>query len=145
MLSAKNITPLVEIIIAVAFFAGASVIIAQIFAKAHIDSTLAHDINNATLYVRECVEQIRLVDYDGELESLCPEGFEKGDGDYVYCAFLDEEFAETVSSLAYTTVVFEFDIDESPAGYLLSGQFACTRKDGTELIRIDTAVFYEFA
>ena len=145
MLSTKNLTPLLEVIIAVAFFSASAVVLAQVFASAHISSTLAHDINNATLYVRQCAEQIHLMDFDDTTVSIFLDGFEKGSAENTYIAFLDEDFSKTTEATAYTTVVFEFDTDENTVGFLLSGQFTCTRKDNVELIRIDAAAFYEFS
>ena len=139
-LSAKQLLPLIEIILAVTFFAGASIILAQVFAKAHTNSRYAHDINNAVLFISECAEKLKTSEYDGMLNTLHAIGFEKDDN--AYYAYLDEKFSVTSKGLAYLTVAFESSEKGAGAGRLITGQFICLRKDGIELARIDTAVFF---
>ena len=142
-LSAKQLTPLIEIILTLAFFAGVSTILLQIFAGAHNNSRLAHDINNATLFVSECAERIRTSDnYDTISDALYLSGFEKAEGGYVYRAYLDGDFTSTPKDTAYSTVTFEASVKDTGRGRLLTGQFVCARKDGKELFSIETAVFF---
>jgi len=142
ILSSKHLAPLVEIIIAVVFFAGVSTILVQVFATAHNNSRFAHDINNATLFVSECAERIRTSDsYDAFIDALHQSGFHDGDNDNAYYAYLDASFSPTSRDFAYTMVTFEASVKDSEAGRLVSGQFVCVRRDGNELIRMDTAVF----
>jgi len=142
ILSAKQLTPLIEIIIAMVFFAGASIILVQVFAKAHNDSRFAHDINNATLFVGECAEKIRLADnYNGILEVLYLHGFAGSDDGNTYNAFLDIDFSPAQKAEAYSTMTFEAVINDNEAGRLITGRFVCIRKDGIELISLGTATF----
>ena len=144
VLSTKQLTPLIEIIIVMVFFAGASVILVQVFAKAHNDSRFAHDINNATLFVGECAERIRLTeDYDGVLDALISNGFEKtGDG-HGYIVYLDANFSSASKITAYSVITFDASVKDTEAGQLMTGQFVCMRNDGVELIRMDTAAFLQ--
>ena len=143
ILSAKQLTPLIEIILTLAFFAGVSTILLQIFAGAHNNSRLAHDINNATLFVGECAERIRTADhYDAVSDALYLRGFEKAEGEHVYLAYLDGDFASAPKDKAYSTVTFEASVTDAGQGRLLTGQFVCTRRDGKELFRAETAVFF---
>lgn len=141
ILSAKQLTPLIEIILVMAFFAGASTILIQVFAKAHNDSRLAHDINSATLYISECAERIRAAEsYEAISDALHRSGFENNDNDYVYIVYLDAGFCSVHKDISYSTVSFEVSIKDTQAGKLITGHFACIRKDGEELISMDTAV-----
>ena len=142
-LSAKQLTPLIEIILTLAFFAGVSTILLQIFAGAHTNSRLAHDINNATLFVGECAERIRTSDhYDTVSDTLYLSGFEKSEGGHVYHAYLDGDFDSAPKNAAYSTVTFEASVKDTVQGRLLTGQFVCVRRDGKELFRAETAVFF---
>ena len=148
IISAKQLTPLIEIILALVFFAITSTILVRVFSRAHNDSRLAHDINNATLFVSECAERIRTADsLDAISDSLTHLGFEydsKGGG---YRAILSSDFtpvsSDSPSRAAYTTVSFEMKAKDTSAGRLVTGQFICTRNDNEELISINTAVFLQ--
>lgn len=143
VLSAKQLTPLIEMIIALAFFTVTSTILAQLFARAHKDSRFAHDMNNATLFVAECAEKIRSAGAYGAVPDLLGhEGFEAGGGEHVYHAYLDGGFSPVAADEAYATVTFAFVVKETAAGRLLTGQFVCIRKDGKELAGIEAAVFF---
>lgn len=152
IISAKQLTPLIEIILALVFFAITSTILVRVFSRAHNDSRLAHDINSATLFVGECAEKIKTADsLDAISALLTHSGFvydAKGGG---YRADLDSGFnsisdaaqkppAAASSKTAYVAVAFEIKARETGAGRLVTGRFVCTRYDGVELIRIDTAV-----
>jgi len=166
ILSAKQLTPLIEIILAMAFFAATSTILIQVFSKAHTDSRLAHDINSAMLFVSEYVEQIRRADtYSAVEEVLFRGGFQEADSTTVTAAgndsendkidstksdnssgivfiiYLDDSFSPILRNAAYANVTYEISIKEGKAGSLITGQFVCIRKDGKELVRMDTAVF----
>ena len=149
ILSSRQLTPLIEILIVITFFASATAVLAQIFAKAHNDSRLAHDINSAALFVGECAERVRAADLETALSAGCLPGFEAEDGasaagGRIFCAYLDSDFNTVSRELAYATVSYEAGTKEvGAAGVLLTGLFVCTRKDGEELIGINTAVFYE--
>jgi len=144
VLSTKQLTPLIEIIIVMVFFAGASVILVQVFAKAHNDSRFAHDINNATLFVGECAERIRLAeDYGGVLDALYSSGFEKNGDGHEFSAYLDVNFLPASGVAVYSAVTFDASVKDTEAGRLMTGQFVCMRNDGVELIRMDTAAFLQ--
>jgi len=140
--STKQLAPLIEIIIAVAFFATASTILIRVFSQAHNNSRLAHDINNATLFVGECAENIRASkDYNSVLGALGSAGFVKSEDSNVYHIYFDEEFSTTESDEVYATVTFAITMEDNGAGRLLSGRFICERTDGEELVSMETAVF----
>ena len=142
VLSAKQLTPLIEIIIVMVFFAGASAILVQVFAKAHNDSRFAHDINNATLFAGECAERIRMAeDYDGLLDALYSNGFEESADSREYNAYLDADFSAAHRDAAYSVITFEASVRDTEAGRLVTGLFVCIRNDGVELISMETAAF----
>ena len=143
IISAKQLTPLIEIILAMAFFAGTSTILIQVFSKAHADSRLAHDINNATLLISECIEQIRRADsFDAVTNVLDIADFEKDDNEHIYRVYLDSSFLSTLKDSAYSTIDFVVHSENTKAGQLVIGQFVCIRGDGKELVSMDTAVFF---
>ena len=150
ILSSRQLTPLIEILIVLTFFASATAVLAQIFAKAHNDSRLAHDINNAVLFVGECAERVRTAGFDEVISAGGLPGFRQGDtemsgaaGDEGYSAYLDSDFTAASKATAYATVSCRIDVSETAAGRLLKARFVCIRKDGEELASINTAVFYE--
>ena len=145
VLSAKQFISLIEIIIALVFFAVAAVIILRLFSEAHNTSRLAHDINNATLFVTECAEKLRVSDFDTFPDILDNEGFtdvRNDNSDYTYHAYLDENFIPTQKSSEYSTTTLSITVRETEAGILLTGRLVCIRKDLVELIGIDVAAFY---
>ena len=142
ILSAKQLTPLIEIILAMVFFSVASTVLVQVFAKAHNDSRFAHDINNATLFVGECAENIHISDdYGAVLDALYSSGFEMVERNHLFHAYFDTDFSPAPRDTAYSTVTFELSAKDTEAGQLLTGQFICARKDGKELVNMETAVF----
>ena len=141
-LSAKKFVPLIEIIIAITFFAVTATILVQLFAKAHNNSRFAHDLNNATLYISECIERIKTSDdYNTFLNELSLRGFEAGDDEGVYYIHLSDRFYHSTEDNAYSTVIFTYSIKDNEAGRLITGNFICTRNDGRELVSIDMATF----
>ena len=145
VLSAKQFISLIEIIIALVFFAIASVVLLRLFSEAHNTSRLAHDINNATLFVTECAERLRVSTFETFTVELDKMGFKditKTDVDYIYCAYLDENFIPTPVSVKYLAATLSFSVTETVAGHLLTGHLVCIRGDSEELIGIDIAAFY---
>lgn len=142
LLSAKQLTPLIEILIVITFFSGTAVILAQIFAKAYNDSLLAHDINSATLFVGECAERIRASEYETVFTPECLPGFEKDAESSIYRTYIGSEFEAVPKATAYAEVIFDAVMEKTEAGSLLTGTLICTRVDGTELISIKVAVYY---
>ena len=141
-LSAGQLTPLIEIIIAVAFFAGTSTILVQVFAKAYNDSRFAHDVNNATLFVSECIERVRTSDsYDNIVNELLLIGFDKDDNERVFTITLDDGFSPVSEEGAYSAVTLVLIKEDNEAGSLITGRFTSTRRDGRELALMNTAKF----
>ena len=141
-LSAGQLTPLIEIIIAVAFFAVTSTILVQVFAKAYNDSRFAHDVNNATLFVSECIERVRTSDsYDNVVNELLLLGYEKDEDGRIFTITLDNGFSPVSGEGAYSTVILVLVKENNEAGCLITGRFISTRLDGRELASMDTAKF----
>ena len=169
ILSTKQLTPLIEIIIVMAFFAVAATILVQVFAKAHADSQLAHDINMATLYASEYAEQFRVSGaYDSVISILLLGGFQETDNkenddfdnsgivikknnystdsnviinnNYYIC--LDNSFSPISKDAAHVVVTIKLLLTMTDAGQLLTGQIVCVRKDDTELVSLEIAAFF---
>ena len=130
-LSSRSITPLVEILIVLFFFAFLCTVILEMFASADAKSQLAADVNGAAVLAQNCAETIRNKESTLLTQSL--PGFQLAEtgGQRVFTRLLDGDWNETNESGARYLMEIKLKKGDSTAGILTTGTLTVYRLSGT--------------
>lgn len=126
-LSSRSVTPLVEILIVLFFFAFVCTVVLEMFASADAKSQLAADINRAAVAAQNCAETIR-----GRESSLLSESlpdFEIADAgsQRVFTRWLDKDWNTSEKSGARYLMEIKIKKADSAAGILTKGTLSVYR------------------
>ena len=120
-LSSRSVTPLVEILIVLFFFAFVCTVILEMFASADAKSQLAADINGAAVLAQNCAETIRGRESTLLSESLPGFQVAEAGGLRVFTRLLDRQWNGTQESGARYLMEIKLKKADSTAGILTTG------------------------
>ena len=125
---------LLEMMLSILFFSISAAVCVQVYAKAHLRSREAKDLNLAVTCVSSAAEVLL---HEGEegLQEQFPELMEKEDG--TFCMFYNEGWLPSEEKEAYAQVAVSVREQEG----MLYGELQASRMDGIEIYSLDVRTY----
>lgn len=125
---------LLEMMLSILFFSISAAVCVQVYAKAHLRSREAGDLNQAVICVSSAAEVLLHEGVNGLLEQI-PEPEKAEDG--VFCLYYTEDWMPTEAKQAYARLTVSVREQEE----MLYGELKASRMDGTEIYSLDVRAY----